>query len=526
MSRNQGIMPTLPFFPKFYKHELFYSALARYKVRCGVLSDKLLLADVFNKQTIVASPEMPNGIKRACTNIQPTIVSSPEEMIRCHTLFSLYTAFSEASIKSKIMAQMVASGANTYTTSTGLATCKLKPFYNFRYCPICIVEQIDEFGEAFWDRRWFGFYTYCCPMHGVKFISTDIAIHDTARHSFIPLLELLSIKHIEKGNVAKARRQDHLISMAAMKIMSHPLAENITFQQLTHFYQSLAIANNFNRGSQIKQSAVAAHINNFWTWRWLQYRGFTLDIFDYTMASMFRKHRKQQVYPVHLIAALPFFDGNIELWWNAITKLSKWTPVKNLKKTVTSKHMPTKQIGEWKTCWLALVEDVGPKAARYRNRASEKLYTALYRADRTWLLSVNQAHSIERPLRRERLSWTKRDYTTCRLLFSFLHQADDIYSPRRSRRWFLSQLTNMATIEHNLYRLPLTAMFLLAYSESFQDYQCRRLVQVTRECYEKNQTVKKWQLYRRARINTQRHISSQVEITCDWCFDWQIDHTK
>ena len=519
-------MTTLPFFPQLYQHELFYSALARYKVRCGVLSDKLLLADVFDKQTIVASPEMPNGIERACNNIQPSTACSPENMVRSHTLFPLYTAFSEANIKNKIMAQMIGNSANTYTTSTGLATCILKPFSHFRYCTACIAEQIDQFGEAFWDRRWFGFYTCCCPIHGVMFTFTGTAIHEPARHSFTPMLEVLSTATIKKGNVVRAKRQEHLISMAAMKIMSQPFATNFTFQRLTHFYRHLAIANNFNRGNQIKQNDVAAFINNFWSCRWLKCRGFTKDSFNYTMACLFRKHRKQQVYPVHLIAALPFFDGKIDLWWNALTKSPEHTPVKNPKRTVISRQISNEQVNEWKTNWLAIVKDIGSKAARYQNRDSEKLYTALYRADRNWLLSVNKANSIERTVISKRVSWSERDYATCRLLFSFLHQANDIYSPCRSKRWFLSQLSNMATTEHNLHRLPLTAMFLAVYSESFQDCQCRRLIQTTRSCLAQNILAQPWQLYRKARINTQRHISSQVKKTCDWCFNWLTEHTK
>ena len=526
MSRNRGIMTTLPFFPQLYQHELFYSALARYKVRCGLLSDKLLLADVFDKRTIVASPEMPNGIEQACKNIQPSTAYSPKKLILSHTLFPLYTRFSETRIKNKIMAQMIGNRANTYTTSTGLATCTLKPFSNFRYCPICIVEQIDQFGEAFWDRRWFGFYTYCCPMHGVRFTSTEMAVHDPARHSFKPLFDVLSTARIKNKNVVPAKRQDNLISKAAMKLLSQPTSINFTFQRLTHFYRDLAISSNFNRGNQIKQSEVSTFITNFWSWRWLEYRGFNRDSLSHTMACLFRKHRKQQVYPVHLIAALPFFDGNIDSWWSALLTSPELTQRNNLKTTVISRQISTNEVSKCKTNWLTLVREFGPKAARYQNNDSEKLYTALYRADRDWLLKVNKIHSIHRAVRSKRISWRKRDYATCKLLFSFLYQADDINSLRRSKRWFLSKLPQMATTENNLFRLPLTAMFLSAYSESFQDYQCRRLIQVTRDCYTTEVLAQPWQLYRKARINTQRHISSQVKKTCDWCFNWLTDHTK
>lgn len=526
MSRNQGIMTTLPFFPQPYPHELFYSALARYKVRCGILSDKLMLADVFGKQTTVASPEMPNGILHACNNIQPKIAHSPESVIRNHTLYPLYTAFSEANIKNKIMKQMLGNSANTYTTSVGLATCTLKPFNTFRYCPVCIVEQIEQFGEAFWDRRWFGFYTYCCPIHGAKFISTHTAIHESSRHSFTPMLDILPSSSKRKKKIINAKKQDQLLSIAAAQIISQPLGISTTFQQLTHFYRSLAFANNFNRGSQVKQDEVAAFVKNFWTWRWLNNCGFSKDSYQYTIACLFRKHRKHQLYPVHLISALPFFDGNIELWWNAVVNMRKLKSVENSKSTTTKLHSSRQDIDEAKANWLSLVTKFGPKAARYNSSMSKQLYAALYRSDKNWLLNVNKANAIKRNTFKTRVSWNKRDYATCKKLFSILYKTNDIYSPRRSKRWFLSQLPNMASTEHNLYRLPRTAKFLSAYSESHQDYQCRRLMIITRDYTTENNLAQPWQLYRRARINTQRHLSLQVKTTCNWCFNWLTDHTR
>ena len=170
-------MVTLPLFPEPYPNELFYSVLARYKVRCGLLPDKLLLEDVFRKKTVIASPEMPNGIARAVENVRPSTMFSATDIISKHTLFPLYTAFSEARIKEKMFTQMLACKNNTYTTSLGIATCALKQNHFFRYCPVCVKEQLELFGEPFWDRRWFGLFTNCCHVHGVHFVLTNDVIH-------------------------------------------------------------------------------------------------------------------------------------------------------------------------------------------------------------------------------------------------------------------------------------------------------------------------------------------------------------
>ncbi len=66
----------------------------------------------------------------------------------------------------------------------------------------------------------------------------------------------------------------------------------------------------------------------------------------------------------------------------------------------------------WKHAWLILLRQHGPKAARYSNCDSEKLYTALYRADKRWLLQVNHQHRVQRKGDLIRVSWQKQDGET------------------------------------------------------------------------------------------------------------------
>lgn len=158
-SGTRAQMATLPFFPSPYPNELFYSVLARYKVRCGYISDRHLLYEVFNRYTTLASPEMPNCISLAVDNIRPTIASTAIEIIRDNTLFPLYTAFSPSNIKQKIEGEMLGHNSNTYMVTLGIARCLLPQNTWFRYCPLCVEEQLIKYGEPYWDRRWFNLFT-------------------------------------------------------------------------------------------------------------------------------------------------------------------------------------------------------------------------------------------------------------------------------------------------------------------------------------------------------------------------------
>lgn len=519
-------MVTLQLFPEPYPNELFYSVLARYKVRCCVLPDKLLLRDVFGSKTIIASPEMPNGISSAVENIRPRTSLTAQDVITNLTLFPLYTAFCQASIRKSVLDQMLSTKNNTYTTSTGLATCFLKPVTYFRFCPVCVLEQLERFGEPFWDRRWFGIFTYCCPIHRVRMTQIAMSVHDSSRHSFSPLLEHLAEGKISLTTAVAAPWQDQLVSRASMYLISNPRSEPFTYPQLTAFYRQLAFDANLSRGQYINQSEVAQFIKSYWSWKWLQDIGFTPGNFENTVGTLFRKHRKQHMYVMHIVAGLPFFNGNIEAWWLALVNASACDNSTMQSPSNHAYQNSIEVVSAWKKIWLDLLHAHGPKAARYATSQSQKIYTALYRADKNWLLEVNQLHKVKPVTVNKRVCWKKRDYDTCKQLFTILYRTNDICSPRRSQRWFLKGLSNAATIEHNLHRLLLTKLFLSAYSESVEEYQCRRLTQAAVLFSEQNMAAQAWQLYRKARINTQRPISSVAKSTCNWCIDWLKSNTK
>jgi hypothetical protein len=517
-------MATFPFFPKLYENELFYSGLARYKVRCGVLTDKQLLFDVFAKRTIIASPEMPNGLDTAVENIRPEMNDSGLDIINNHTLYPLYTGLSPENIRNKIKNEMLSSTSNTYATSSGIAACMLKTFPYMRYCSECVKEQLSVHGEPYWDRRWFGIFNTCCPIHGITLIPTEMLIHDFSRHAFIPLLDVIGkVEEVEKNNSAW---QEQLLSKAATKIISSSHTLNISFDKLTNFYRSIAYEHNFNKRSSIDQLAVASFISKFWKRQWLVVRGFGDKDFDSRIAYIFRKHRKQHQYPYHIVAGLPFFSGDIESWWGDLSAKSKLNEANKILSQEVFSPINTSENLELKQSWLALVKQYGPKKARHLNSESYNLYTRLYRKDKGWLLDINNQNKIARENKNYRVSWAKRDFSTAKQLFGFLYNTDDIYSPRQSKRWFLSQLPNSASIEHNLYRLPKCAAFLNSYSETVDEYQCRRLTQVTLNFVSEKNRVESWQLYRSARINTQRDISSTVINVAVWCHNWLVKNIK
>lgn len=468
---------------------------------------------------------MPNGISLALNNIRPPIDLLSKDIINNHTLFPLYSAFSPATIKRKVETEMEAAKNNTYTTTLGIATCLLKKNSQFRYCPLCVNDQIELYCEPYWDRRWFGLFNYCCPIHSVLLVPTPYAIHDFSRHAIRPLIDYLVENTAVLTTSIKPPWQGVLMSRMASHLLSHQTSFN--YSALTNFYRKQALSFGFNRGQNIRQEVVADFVQSFWSWSWLQQQGFTKNYFNNTIATLFRKQRKQHQYIMHSIAGLPFFNGDIQLWWTKLLETQGPSRQVTLPdKTSIRSSKSALSLESNKQSWLALVKQFGPKNARYANEYSQKLYSAIYRADKDWLLKINQQYRVKRINAHSRISWSKRDFEITKVMFHKLYQASEIDVPRLSKRWFLSQLENSDTIEHNLYRLPKTSAFLERYSESVEDFQCRRLTKEAFKFANSKKTAKEWHMFRNARINTQRAISSQFRETCKWCVDWLVQNTK
>ena len=164
---------------------------------------------------------------------------------------------------------------------------------------------------------------------------------------------------------------------------------------------------------------------------------------------------------------------------------------------------------EYREKWLKLVKELGIKPARSIDQA---LYAWLYRNDKDWLLKINQTFHQGFIPQGAKVDWYNRDLTYARQLIRLYNELIwDVDSPRRSAKWWLSQITHVSTIEKNLYRLPITQSFLKRYSEDISSYQIRRLTQVFIEIKMQSQDLPRWRILRKAGLSDERMTSETAK---------------
>lgn len=176
----------LGFFPTPYPDELLYSVIARFRVRAGILSPKMVIDELFKSRTAAAIVDLPCNLIQLCSNLPIGSNLSPDYLIDKHTLFPLYKPFAFQERARKVYNAMLGSyGGNIHNLFGTMASTVKYPAY-LRFCPLCWKEEQNRYGEGYWHRLHQISGVEVCPLHQVLLSDSNVAISRYNKHEFIP----------------------------------------------------------------------------------------------------------------------------------------------------------------------------------------------------------------------------------------------------------------------------------------------------------------------------------------------------
>ncbi|GLX86077.1 hypothetical protein tloyanaT_23300 [Thalassotalea loyana] len=480
-------------FPTPYSNELLYSTIARAGVHDGETSPKQLLDSIFANRKVIATIDLPSHIQDIANQYPKALGLDANKLIEMHTLWPIYAPFIPRDRRIAIAGWMREDSQGAAHLATGIAASRVQAKKILLMCPGCVHEQELAHGEGFWDRRWHVPLVKYCPKHG-PLIETDIKLNGSHRHAFMPISEASQVNQFCEIDA------DLRFSRLAYQLFDIERNDYPSYEQWSLFYKQLAVDYGFQTGKRVEHQKITSHFQHYWNKDWLTLNGLAPSNKETSwLRSIFQKHRKSFSFAEHLtvIDAISFTELNIE---RAI-ELALSYPVKRC----SHKEIPHEQpeaIHQDQKTWLILLNDNTPKAARALRPA---LYARLYRNHYLWLMQVNaQNHAITTNTNK-RVDRASRDRKAAKELMKVFQKLDeDLSIPRMSKSYLLQQLSNKATIEKNLYRLPRTRTLLENYSESVDEYQARRLVRVLISTIKSKQPVKAWSLLREAGLSDER----------------------
>lgn len=138
----------LNFFPTPYPEELWFSTLCRYHIRTGGFSNVSTFSDLIDLPHPCGLGALyPNGTLKRILDKLPKDLFSSNDIILHHTLFPYFMRMRQfedkESAKTKIINGASASSYSIWKSSH-------YKIWRLSYCPVCVQEDKEKYGEAYW----------------------------------------------------------------------------------------------------------------------------------------------------------------------------------------------------------------------------------------------------------------------------------------------------------------------------------------------------------------------------------------
>lgn len=141
----------LSFFPKIYKDELLFSVLSRYHRQSGNITIKQTTEDLFGKKKIYIIPDLTTELELLIIRISHFEKIEIDSWIDNHSLYNYYTNFSSEIVKQRVKDYMIkGNGENKIHYLTGQVASTVKEPIYFKYCPKCLQNDYEKYGETYW----------------------------------------------------------------------------------------------------------------------------------------------------------------------------------------------------------------------------------------------------------------------------------------------------------------------------------------------------------------------------------------
>ena len=172
-------------FPVPHDDELLGSVLARFISRQGIREDKVALELLFGSRNIVPSALLQGHLSQLTDAVKHIWQTSPSEIIANHSILPVFKPFIEANRYSAICSELTHDLKSHSMLKVGINASSLLFPTHYRFCPICLSQDVDTFAYSYW-RRQFQLPGVCvCSQHRCMLINSSVELKPSRRNTFI-----------------------------------------------------------------------------------------------------------------------------------------------------------------------------------------------------------------------------------------------------------------------------------------------------------------------------------------------------
>ena len=304
----------LSFFPKPYPDEILYSILARYHVRSGNMGPKITVQELFNSHNAIATADLPCNLEALATNLSLISRITVEELIQNHTLYRFYAAFLPQERSQQTLEAMRSGDGGGIHDQVGIRASLVRVPRYFRFCPQCIQNDQQTYGELYWHRSHQVPGVLVCPHHAEVLQDSSIPIQGLNRHEYgAANLDNCPSHQLGEPLSQKALSILHGLAQDACFLLEHKLPSR-DLNWFRQQYLSLLIERGLATATgRVHQRELLGQFLCFYGRDILEVLDSTVYVKDDQnwLTGIVRKHRKA-FHPIRHLLMLRFLGASLE----------------------------------------------------------------------------------------------------------------------------------------------------------------------------------------------------------------------
>lgn len=281
------------YLPKLLPDELVYSWFARYYLHSGCLTHKMALDDILLIRCHNPSKEFIGHLNPlAHKKIQEII--SMEDLVLNHTMFPQYARFLPPEEKKKAMYHLGYDFCDPHHLFAILS--RTEGDMNLKYCPLCVQEDREKYGETFWHRKHQIRNMQTCYKHKCMLKSSNVSAKSEQCYTFC------SAEHYTKEITHKPANQElQRFSEFMAKIFDSPInfENDIPISTILH-YGLMGTKYMSKKGTTKYTRKLAEDLYAYYT---------NLGISDIATMSQIQRHWFGERFDFSVVCQIAFLTG-------------------------------------------------------------------------------------------------------------------------------------------------------------------------------------------------------------------------
>jgi len=388
------------FFPKMYRDELFYSVVARYRRTCGIGTKRAIVDDFYGKKQGIIPMLFPLHLNKISEALPSGSKITGEKLLFKHTMYPLYTKFLSKQISDDIKESML----NKENVSIIVKTCLHSRESNInkylKFCPLCVSEDIRNFGESYWRRVHQFSGVFFCIKHEIELQTSNILM-TKINNEYVCLDD---IEITDSNLIDKDFKEYNFKYIDIVKEIIESDETRLDLININRFYRykfyELGLA---SKCGQIYRNILFQRFKEFYPKKYLDLMKCSLE--DYNIENSWiynffsNKHNKSIVKHILL---LQFLNSSIKEMFGAAENIKFVSSY--YKKQI---QVPKLDLDERKKQWLKIIND-NPNSTRSELMNIDKgTYQYICKYDRQWYHKVTPKNVKKN--KGSSIDWCKRD---------------------------------------------------------------------------------------------------------------------